>query len=373
MKITAHKRVSLPEKWVQFYKVILCQKKKFLKLTELQQLFKALYVKHLQILQPSQIMKKFTLALEYYRAAGHVLYYPDNDVLIDYVFHNKDFILDLLKSCFHHNLKEATDFSALEQTTPALHIELMMKQYEQEGLLAIELLRFLWRQYGLEEQEEAAVLEVMKKFHLCYEVDACKKVYFMPWFIERNKAPTALDLGKLHTINQQYFSALLDCVFHNNIPINAFEVMQVQVQKTAVEKKYGGSRYAWRDGIQVKIGTLEIRAVRNTETSTISLCVCGPISDVPQVWQVTSDIYVDLESILQPLLGVIKLIYFKCTHCIVKGLYPVTQRLPSEVLKNQGLDVTYDCCKGDKIPRALVIAPSGESENKLNVLNKKCN
>ena len=149
-------------------------------------------------------------------------------------------------------------------------------------------------------------------------------------------------------------------MFNNTVPVNAFEAMQVQIQKTAVEKKYGNLRYTWRDGIKVMIGALEIRAVRGASKSTISLCVSAPSNDVEHVWQVTLEVYSDLEAVLQPLLGVIKLIYFECTHCIVKHLQPVHKRSPSEVLKNKGPDVTYECCRGDEIPRALVIAPSGE-------------
>ena len=359
-QLTAKKRVSLPEKWVQLYRLMLNQKRKFFNVTELQQLFKGLFFKVIQLFQQENIMKQFRSALEYFRAVGHVLYFPDNPALQDYVFHNKDFLLKVMQSCFHHNLNEATDFSDLLKTTERSHIDLMLKQYQVEGLLAIELLQFLWRQYGLSKEEERAVLELMMKFHICYPVDASAKLIFFPWFLKRNEPPPSLDFSILHSSNKQYFSVLLDCVFHNVIPINAFEAMQVQVQKTAMEKEYGNSRYAWCDGIRVKIGTLEIRAMRNTATSTISLCVCAPSEDVEEVWQVTSDVYSDLESVIQPLLGVIKIIFFKCTHCIVKHVQPVQRRSPSEVLKNKAPDVTYECCQGDEIPRALVIAPSGE-------------
>ena len=359
-KMTAQKRVCLPEKWVQFYKLMINQNTSFFKETELEQLFKQLYVKHTHAFQQGKIKKKFKSVLEYYHAAGHVLHFPDNPVLKNYVFHNKDFLLRLMQSCFHHNLKDATNFGDLKQTMNAYNIDLMLQQYDKEGLLAIELLEFLWQKYGLKEEEERAVLEIMKKFYICYPVDVCEKVWYFPYFVRSNEPPASLDLKKSQTVNRQYFSVLLDCVFNNTVPINAFEAMQVQVQKTAVEKKYGNSRYTWRDGIQVMIGALEIRAVRRTSKSTISLCVSAPSDDVEHVWEVTSEVFSDLEAVLQPLLGVIKLIYFQCTHCIVKNLQPVQKRSPSEVLKNEGPDVTYECCKGDFIPRALVIAPSGE-------------
>ena len=304
-------------------------------------------------------MKKFRSALKYHHAAGHVLYFPDNPVLKDYVFHNKDFLLQMTKSVFHHNLQNTTDFSDLRQTTK-VSVELMLQQYTEEGLLAIELLQFLWQKYGLKEEEERAVLEIMKKFHICYPVDISEKLLFFPFFLKSNEPPASSDLWKLPSIHEQYFSLVLNCVFHNVVPINAFEAMQVQVQKTAVERKYGNNRYAWQDGIQVIIGTLEIKAIRRASESTITVCVCAPSNDVEQVWQVMSDMYSDLEAVIQPLLGVIKLIYFDCTHCIAKHLQPVYKRSPSDVLKTEWPDVTYDRCRGDKIPRALVIAPPGE-------------
>ena len=358
IKITAEKRVVLPEKWVQLYKLISKQKKNFLKISELEQLSKEFYFDGKPLFEQA---KQFTSALEYFRAAGHVVHFPNNPALKNYVFHNKDFLLRLMQSCFHHNLKHATNFGGLRQSMNASNIDLMLRQYDEEGLLAIELLRFLWQQYGLQQEEERAVLEIMKKFQICYPVDSSENVWFFPYFVRSNEPPASLDLKKIDTIDRQHFSVWLHCEFHHLIPINVFEAMQVQVQKTAVKEKYGNSRYAWQDGIQVNVGTLQITALRRASQSTILLFISAPSDDIELVWPVTSKVYSNLDVVIQPLLGVIKLIYFECTHCILKHLQPVHKRHPSEVLKNEGPDVTYELCNGDEIPRALVIAPSGES------------
>ena len=360
-KVTSQNRVSLPEKWVKFYKLMLKQQKNFFQITELQQLFKELYSKGTQFFQQEKIKKKFRSALEYYRAAGHVLHFPDNPVLEDYVFHNKGFLLRLLQSCFDHSLKDANNFGDLMQSMNPSNIDLMLRQYDEEGLLAIELLRFLWHKYGLKEEEERAVLEIMKKFQICYPVDSSEKVWFFPYFVRSKEPPASLNLKKIDTIDRQHFSVWLHCEFHHLIPINIFEAMQVQVQKTAVKENYGNSRYAWQDGIQVNVGTLQITALRRASQSTISLFISAPSDDIELVWPVTSKVYSNLDVVIQPLLGIIKLIYFECNHCIVKHLQDVQKRSPSEVLKHEGPDVTYEYCKGDEIPRALVIAPSGES------------
>ena len=356
-KITVEKRLVLPEKWVQFYKLISSQKKNFLKISKLEQLSQECFFEGKPLFQQAN---QFTSALKYFCAAGHVVHFPDNPALKDYVFHNKDFLLRLIQSCFHHNLQGATNFEGLMPTMNASNIDLMLRQYSEEGLLAIELLQLLWHQYGLKEEEERAVLEIMKKFQICYPVDSSEKVWFFPYFVRSKEPPASLDLKKRDTIDRQHFSVLLHCEFHHLIPINVFEAMQVQVQKTAVEMDCGNSRYAWHDGIQVNVGTLQITALRRASQSTISLCVSATSDDVDLVWQVTYNLYSDLEIVIQPLLGVIKQVYFECTHCIVKHLQPLYKRSPNEVLKNKGPDVTFDSCKRDDIPRALVIAPHGE-------------
>ena len=75
---------------------------------------------------------------------------------------------------------------------------------------------------------------------------------------------------------------LLDCVFYNAVSLNAFEALQVQVQKTAAEKNCGNRHYAWQDGIQVNIGTMEIQAIRRASESTITVCICAPSKVVEQ-------------------------------------------------------------------------------------------
>ena len=357
-EMISEKRVVLPETWIQFYKLISNQKKNFLKITELEQLSKEFYFEDKPLFQQA---KQLTSALKYFRDAGHVIHFPDNPVLKDYVFHNKDFLLRLMQSCFHYNLKDATNFEDLTETMNASNIDLMLEQYDKEGLLAIELLQFLWRKYGLKKEEERAVLEIMKKFKICYPMDSSEKVYFFPYFVRCNEPPASLDLKTIDTIDRQHFSVLLHCEFNHQIPINVFEAMQVQVQKTATENKYGNSHHVWHDGIRVNIGTLQITALRRASQSTISLFISAPSDDVELVWPVTSTVYSDLKIVIQPLLGIIKIIYFECTHCILKHLKPVRKRDPGEVLNNEEPDVTYQLCKGDEIPRALVIAPSGES------------
>ena len=138
-------------------------------------------------------------------------------------------------------------------------------------------------------------------------------------------------------------------MFNNLVPTNAFEAMQLQ--KTAVEKMYGNSCYAWHDGIQVNIGALQITALRRASQSTISLCVSALSDDLEQVWQVTPNVYSDLEAVIKPLPS-----WFILNASI--ALLNIYSMYPAEVLHNEWPDVTYEYCK--KIPRALVIAPSGE-------------
>ena len=178
--------------------------------------------------------------------------------------------------------------------------------------------------------------------------------------VHTNKeCPDRINPDKLTSCDQNHFSVELNCLFICGIPANCFEVMLVQIQKIAWEHHYGDDRYTWEDRMVVNVGTLECVAVRIAPKSTISICVQGQKTEVDEVWKIMTIVHSDLKSYLKKLEGVIEKVYFTCNHCVIKGLHPYHQRLPSTFLQKHTLDLRYTTCKKDKIPTALIYSSSG--------------
>ena len=360
MELIAPKRIHIPEKWVQFYKLMMRQKCEFWKVEDLEPIFKCLY----STSEPQKTrLATFQTVLRHFRNSGLIMYFDNISSLDEYVFHKKTFLVDLFKCCFHHNLTSTIDFKALGKLSyfKRNQAELMVKQYQSEGILSTELLHYLWHKYGIDRKVQKAVLTLMKKFQLCHPINSSEELFFFPWFTQNKKCPSRINPNKLFPCDQNHFSVQLNCQFTCSIPVNCFEVLLVQIQKIALENHFGDDRHAWKDGLAIKIGTLECVAVRMPQKSTISICVQGHRKDVDKVWQFMTIIHSDLKSYLKKLEGVIEKIYFTCNHCVIKDLRPYHQRFPTEVFQICALDLRHTTCRGDEIPTALVYAPSGKA------------
>ena len=355
----AQKRMQIPEKWVQFYKLMLREKTEYFKVEDLKPIFEPLH--STSEYQEEQVTKLFLSALKHFRNSGLIMYFDNISGLDKYVFHKKTFLVDLFKCCFHHNLMSTIDFKALEKhwQFKRKQAELMVKQYQTEGILSTELLHYLWQKYGLDEKVQKAVLDMMKIFNLCHPINSSEELFFFPWFMQNNECPSRIDPDKIVRCDRRHFSVHLNCKFVCSIPMNCFEVLLVQIQRTALEKHFGDDRHAWKDGLAVKVGTLECVAVRMPQKKIISICVQGHRKKVDEVWQVMFILYSDLKSYLDKFEGVIEEICFTCNHCVIKTLEKPEERPPTKVFQGNPLDLRHTTCQEDEIPSALVYALSG--------------
>ena len=359
MELIAQKRMHIPEKWVQFYKLMLREESEYFKLEDLKPIFEPLY--STSEYQEAHVTNLFVSALRHFRNSGLIMYFDNISGLDEYVFHKKTFLVELFKCCFHHDLMSTIDFKALEKLWhfKRKQAELMVKQYQTEGVLSTELLHYLWHKYGIGKQVQKAVLDLMKMFQLCHPINSSEELFFFPWFTQSKECPGRINPNKLLACDQNHFSVELNCKFSCSIPGNCFEVLLVQIQKIAREHQFGDDRHAWKDGLAVKVGTLECVAVRLPQKSTIKIAIQGQRREVDEVWEVMTIVYSDLKSYLKRLEGVIEEVYFTCNHCVIKNLLPYYQRHPTEVFKKRTLYLRYVECKEEIIPTALVYAPPG--------------
>ena len=335
------------------------QKSEFWKVEDLKLIFAPFY--STSGYQEAQVDKVFLSALRHFRNSGLIMYFDNISVLDEYVFHKKTFLVDLFKCCFHHDLMSTIDFNALEKLCnfKRKQAELMVKQYQTEGVLSTELLHYLWYKYGIDEKIQRAVLDIMKIFQLCHPINSSEELFFFPWFTQNKECPGRINPNKLFLCDKNHFSVELNCRFICSIPANCFEVLLVQIQKIAREHQFGDERHAWKDGLAVKVGTLDCVAVRMSQKSTIRISIQGQRTDIDEVWEVMNIVHSDLKSYLKRLEGVIEEVYFTCNHCVIKDLHPYRQRHPTEVFQERTLYLRYVKCKEDKIPTALVYAPPG--------------
>ena len=369
--ILEKKSVVLPSKWVQLFKMMSDRDVPYWNYGELVTLFRKLYSTTAKVFQRSKIDSKCLAAVTYFRDVGLLLFYDSVPLLNQYVFHKPKFVLNLLKSTFHHDLESQLNYDRSEDLQSKFkrnELKLMMKQYQQDGLLSGKLLSALWQKHNLDDKNKQALQHLLEAFNLCHQVSINHELFYFPWFVQNNVCPEAATPPNLHKFDKKVMSVHFECKFVCDIPFNLFEVASVQLQKTATNRKYEGERYAWRDGLLIKIDTLTCILQRNNKTATIYVSVCGKAEDADTIWMVMTDVHGDFENSLKPYKGVIEEIYFLCSHCIIKRKLEILKLEPQHVLHSTTPDISFLTCGDDEFPRGLVRAFSG----RLVMLNAKC-
>lgn len=326
-------RVSIPESWIKSHNDINLLGEDFLTLSKLEKL-----LKNNGITDPSDCVR-------YLNDTGLLLWFEGHPILDNYVFHDVEFLIGALKSMFHHSLREHLAYEKsrkLQRLFDEVEFDEVVEQYEEQGLLQHKLLRYMWGKYNLRLESEKALIEVIKLFHFFHEIDSkpvtqiLETTYFVPWLVKnKHPSPSLLDISQPIQINKDKISLCVQCLFHNDVPMNATEMFCVLVQRYAVENDYVGIREAWEHGLYVKVGSREILAYHNEQTSSIYLCVRGQVEELPEVWKTFHFLYESLLTVLDPWNGVVRSLHFICPHCIMQCIDPPNKWPPKQCFKHQ--------------------------------------
>lgn len=367
------KRVVLPKKWINCFKLMIGQEANFLTFSDFNRIYEStsspmgkLICKFRKI--GSSYENPSTVnCLQYFSDTGLVLWYFENKALQNVVFHNLEFLINIFKAVFHHDLIGSLNYEdnkPLQVLFDEVEYRQVISQYQHQGLLSFKLLVHLWDKYDLDAADQEALIELMKKFNLCHELwdeaTLCNKgkenqLYFYPWFVKENTPPSSIDSGKL-LVKENLLNFHLECLFHNSIPMNICEMFIVRLQRFAVEHNYMGKRWAWSNGLHVVVGNMDCCVVRDIENMALRFCSSGEVDSVVDMWEALSEMKDSLKSILGQWHGVVKSLHVVCPHCVMKGVDCKCQKLILDQVFPEDPEKTprFVSCGEDSIPCGLI-------------------
>ena len=138
------------------------------------------------------IQSQFHLCLQYFSDVGLILLFDSVHNLDQYVFHRPMFVVDILRSLFHHDLPRMLNYNddqLLQDTFDRQEFNLLINRYQHEGLLDAKLLVVLWHKHGLRHEDTEALKQLIIAFRLCYPVSEQSNLLFLPWFVENKECP----------------------------------------------------------------------------------------------------------------------------------------------------------------------------------------
>ena len=359
--LVQQRRVVLPQSWLQFYKEMMKQDPSFFRKCDLQALYAA--VRRELKNDAQQLQSQFLQSLIYFADVGLILYYHKVSGLDQYIFHRPQFVVDVLKAVFHHNVGTVLDYDKnefLRGIFKRADLKVLAARFQKEGLMDTRLLDVLWEQCKLHKEDKNALQQLMESFHLCHPISRTSRLVYFPWFVALNTPPDSVDLKNITKFDQTQMSVQFQCKFVPCIPLNVFETIIVHLQKTASEKGYTGDRYAWKDGLLVTFETIQAVLIRDEVNNVISSSVSGDICDVDKIWDISKDSEASATSTLDQYDGINAEILYACGHCLMLGKSKPRLLNPESVLRSANPRTKCVMCGTDRVPWGLVRACPGK-------------
>ena len=333
------KHVTVPESCLKFYKHVIKSDKKYLTLNETLNLFSE---ENLQSLSDTNLC----------------LYFKNDPYIAKYIFPSIEFLTDIFKSLFKHNITQLLNYGVDEKLQDEFkkdEYEFHTKRYMQEGLLSTKMLTYLWLYEGC-FIFDYVLLQLLQSLNFCCSISKNNNLQYFPWFVESRECPPHIDRNHLMKFDKEHASVHLQCEFLNHMSLNVFEMLSVCLQRRATRHKlYTGYRQAWHDGLEVTFGSVQCVVTRSEQHSIINICLHGKVVDMPEVWIFMKLLSDDLHSILCQLPGVIASIRFICGHCVILGILTPAHWLPDFVFKDEGTRfVKCPMESSTDVPAALV-------------------
>ncbi|XP_066295775.1 malignant fibrous histiocytoma-amplified sequence 1 homolog [Branchiostoma lanceolatum] len=206
-------------------------------------------------------------ALRYLHLVGEILWYEDNAMLKDYIFHKPSDLIDIFNAIFRHDIEQFLTY-ANEVFKRVGHMtkqqfRLVKSRFLKGGQMSVGLLRcFLsgvcedHRNLSVVDHRSlSVVVSLLKKFELCYQLPDSEAtpgltgpsaLLFLPWYLSYRE-PSNLHKMWSPTVPENYSQLHVVYQFPSVSPCGLFERMLVRLQRHVTRRE------DWRDGVVANI------------------------------------------------------------------------------------------------------------------------
>jgi len=330
-------------------------------------------------------------ALRYLQSAGIVLHYEDykkNSDLKQYVFSNANLLLALFGLVFNHNYyMDEIRFvwkNASILKLPEFDFEMLRKNLREKAVIGEGLLKCFWDSIGIKGDVFRAILSLLEKFDLCYEVpikeedegtNMPKGRHFMFPNLLKETVPVEVATIWPKDIPEDILEYRLSLQFMNTfIPFGFLEKVSVRINP------YLEYRLNWKWGLVAFCSDgqdlIHIQAIQDGKQSSTLMFSTRVLSNRESM---ARHVLLLLVAVTNRVLthyypGVLAFWFVHCSHCIElsrsrEDIIPDTFPADNIVMAND-LNTMVKCsnCSGDHILKLKEVFPPNSSKYRSSLL-----
>ena len=268
--------------------------------------------------------------LSYLHTVGSICHYDQHLGLRQHVFLQPQFLIDMLKAVYHHQLKDILTLDSVPQSQRALvtqiELEGMLNRLSENGIASIKLLCLIWSRFGFKEEHNNLMIKLLVAFNFAYvrcdneqanktanalvegnTDDTCDDLLsllkehngelLLPWFFRDNK-PEGLPsmCPSDHSV-----SVCLTYSFAMSHPEGLFQRVSARCHR------HSNSTHHWLSGVHMEYAAISSLLQCDEERAEIvlSAMTLRSLNACARLWQVVCRLIIDIENEIKQAPGTI--------------------------------------------------------------------
>ena len=259
--------------------------------------------------------------LSYLHTVGSICHYDQHPSLRQHVFLQPQFLIDLLKAVYHHQLNSILTMDSIPPSQRSLvtprELKGMLTKLNENGIASVKLLRLIWSKFGFKEEHDNLMIKLLVSFNFAYvrcdnehvietvnalvedNVDQgsddllglLKKHngdLLLPWFFH-DKKPDGLP-----TVcpSDQSVSVCLTYSFSMSLPEGLFERVSARCHR------HSNSTHHWLSGVHMEYAaiTAVLQCDEGSAEMVLSASTVRSLNAYDRLWQVVWRLIIDIEN-----------------------------------------------------------------------------
>ena len=271
--------------------------------------------------------------LSYLHTVGSICHYDQHPSLRQHVFLQPQFLIDLLKAVYHHQLNSMLTVDSIPPSQRSLvtqrELEGMLSNLSENGIASVKLLRLVWSKFGFKEEHDNLMIKLLVSFNFAYvrcdnehvieTVNALVEGnvdqgsddllgllkehngdLLLPWFFP-DKKPDGLPT--VHPSDRS-ISVCLAYSFSLSLPEGLFQRVSARCHR------HSNSTHHWLSGVHMEYAAITAVLLCDEKRAEIVLSAntLQSVNAHARLWQVVSRLITDIENEIRQAPGAIHVV-----------------------------------------------------------------
>ncbi len=257
--------------------------------------------------------------LHYLHDTGMVLWFSNSKPLNEVIFHDREFLVGVLRSIFHHNLREILKYKPHIQNLTATGFKEHLDNFLNCGILSEALLEHIWdeTEYKQNEALRSYIMELLQSLNLCFEKKNSVEIsWHFPWFVRKEDSKALIGKEWNPALRENEIALEFCYKFCHRLPMMIYEQLSVAIQRNVYP---GDMRHDWKDIIYIRSNGVKMMIQRfpYEEHPSIQVSLRTQVSNIQAMYELCLRVNVDLQMLLDICPGVVFDSFLICPHCLL--------------------------------------------------------